>query len=219
MVQYGWDRGLDFGATRLKLSEMMKELRSQADESPNSIMRITHCSVLLIQLINGARISEAFDAMRFWTENGNYEQQVNVRKRGKVVNCLTCGGFYSLRSKEHGPKEHTELTGHAEFSQPYNRPEPRLMSIPKELTEEDRKIAEKGVQRGVTVNATKLFAIKVMGFNTHALRYAQITELARKGMAPQVIAKVTHHKTLTFILSYTQQKEADRALTDLAGEA
>jgi integrase len=180
MPLFDWDRGLDFAETRTRLVGLLDHERPMCSDDLNPKKRLTHYSILLIQLVNGARISEAFDANRGWGENGDREQEVRVRKRRKDV-------------------------------------ELRLVMIPPELQDGDRPYLLEALDRGLTIGATKTFAIDALGFNTHSLRYAQITELARKGMAPQLIAKVTHHKTLNFILSYTQQKEANKALRELVG--
>ena len=56
---------------------------------------------------------------------------------------------------------------------------------------------------------------RTYGFNTHALRYALISYLSQKGVAPQLIAKITGHKTLDYILYYTQQQKAEEILKDI----
>ena len=56
---------------------------------------------------------------------------------------------------------------------------------------------------------------RTYGFNTHALRYAFISHLTKKGVAPQLIAKITGHKTLDYILYYTQQQKAEEILKNL----
>ncbi len=180
MKQFTWDRGLDFGETRTRLLEKLQSLRPEIEDSIYAETKVAQTATLLIQLVNGSRVSEAFDAMNNWANNNLREQEIKVRKRRKDV----------------------------EF---------RLMVIPSELTDIDRLCCSEAIKRGISINSVEIFAIRVMGFNSHALRYSQITELARKGMTPQVIAKVTHHKTLNFILSYTQQKEADKALREIAG--
>jgi site-specific recombinase XerD len=53
------------------------------------------------------------------------------------------------------------------------------------------------------------------GINTHSMRYAFIGYMGRRGVAPQIIAKITHHKKLDSILGYTQQKVADDLLDEV----
>jgi len=55
-----------------------------------------------------------------------------------------------------------------------------------------------------------------LGINRHSLRYAFITYLLRKGISPSLIAKITRHKNLNYILTYTQQKTADKILEKLS---
>jgi len=51
--------------------------------------------------------------------------------------------------------------------------------------------------------------------NTHSLRYALVGYLAKKGVAPQIIAKITGHKKLDRILQYTQMIRAEEILSQL----
>ncbi|RLF23437.1 MAG: hypothetical protein DRN15_06345 [Thermoprotei archaeon] len=62
----------------------------------------------------------------------------------------------------------------------------------------------------------QLYARKELGINRHSLRYAFITYLLRKGISPSLIAKITRHKNLNYILTYTQQKTADKILEKLS---
>ena len=51
-----------------------------------------------------------------------------------------------------------------------------------------------------------------LDFNTHALRYAFITYLAKQGYSAQLIAKMTGHKKVDYILHYTEKVEAEEIL-------
>jgi len=90
----------------------------------------------------------------------------------------------------------------------HRKPEMRKMIIPEELKEEDR-LRVLPFLNYLTPSNVKVYAKSSLGFNTHSLRYARITHLARKGVSPSLIAKITHHKRLDYILHYTEQKAAD----------
>jgi len=62
------------------------------------------------------------------------------------------------------------------------------------------------------------FAKYHLGINTHSLRYAFITFLGNRGVAPQLIAKITGHKKLDYILRYTQKVQAEKILDQIIGE-
>jgi len=70
----------------------------------------------------------------------------------------------------------------------------------------------KAYRINLSVNSLKVSAKNLIGVNTHTLRYAFITYLAKKGINPSLIAKITHHSRLDYILKYTQQKIADEIL-------
>lgn len=87
----------------------------------------------------------------------------------------------------------------------------RLMVLPKEIRLKD--VLSLGyVLRKATVEKVSTYCKYTYNFNTHALRYAFISYMARKGVAPQLIAKMTGHKGLDFILYYTQQVKAEELL-------
>ena len=96
----------------------------------------------------------------------------------------------------------------------------RTMVTPKEITKQD--IVDIANLLRNKVGKMKNFIIcittysrNVLGFNTHSLRYAFITYLSRKGYTPQIISKITGHKNLDYIVTYTQKKTAEKILREL----
>ncbi len=62
----------------------------------------------------------------------------------------------------------------------------------------------------------RMFALKYLKSNTHSLRYALISYLAKNAVDPAIIAKVTGHKKLDRIVQYTQTKDAVEILRKLS---
>lgn len=62
----------------------------------------------------------------------------------------------------------------------------------------------------------RMFALHYLKTNTHSLRYALISYLAKNGIDPAIIAKITGHKRLDRIITYTQTKDAIEMLRKLA---
>ena len=60
-------------------------------------------------------------------------------------------------------------------------------------------------------------ARRTLGCNTHSLRYALISYLGRRGVAAQVIAKITGHRKLDRIIDYTREQLAREILRQLSG--
>ena len=163
-----WDRGLDYESTKRLLVERVRGLRGVRGVRARRALAYT--CVLLFQLRNGSRVSEAVDALKAWVSTRKREVEVPVRK-------------------------------HRSF-------EVRKMVVPEELKEEDRLDAS-SVLEAVKPSTVKVYARRSFGFNTHSLRYARITHLAKKGVSPSLIAKITHHRRLDYVLRYTEQKAAD----------
>jgi len=62
----------------------------------------------------------------------------------------------------------------------------------------------------------RMFALKYLKCNTHSLRYALISFLAKNATDPAIIAKITGHKKLDRIIQYTQTKDAIDILRKLS---
>ena len=69
------------------------------------------------------------------------------------------------------------------------------------------------------VRRVKMYALSRLKVNTHSLRYAFITHLAKRGISAQIIAKITGHRRLDYILHYTQKVEAEKLLEKIVEEA
>ena len=92
----------------------------------------------------------------------------------------------------------------------------RLAVIPREIIDHVNVCTELlDVPREKLVNRVKYYALSKYGFNTHSLRYAFITYLLRQGVNPAIIGRITGHKNLNHILTYTQQKAGDEILRNL----
>jgi integrase len=96
----------------------------------------------------------------------------------------------------------------------------RLMVLPEELRgKEGREYLAQACLRLSRVKAPKytiaVYCRKTFGFNTHSLRYAYITYLLSKGVNPSIVAKITGHRNLSYILHYTELKTAEDILSSL----
>ena len=96
----------------------------------------------------------------------------------------------------------------------------RLIVIPKIVSDRDLKsivfinyLDTKTLKQRVVV-----WARDYWGINTHSLRYAFITHLAKQGVSAQLIGKMTGHSKLDYILYYTQKVQAEQLLEKLVLE-
>jgi len=62
----------------------------------------------------------------------------------------------------------------------------------------------------VDVKKACVYCRRWLGVNTHSLRYARITYLLDNGINPAIVAKITKHSKIDFILKYTQEKIAEK---------
>ena len=160
---------MDFEATYSRILRHMKRAKPPAK---------CYDGILLIQLRNGSRVSEAVRAFKAFLNTKSVEVEVQVSKVSKKRT--------------------------------------RLMVIPQELLSIAPSCRDlKDVEEKVLVNRVKNYCVDTYGFNTHSLRYAFITFLLRQGVSPAIIAKITKHSRLDFILTYTQEKAAEEILRKL----
>jgi integrase len=162
-----WDMGLDYLVVKNKITRKLK-----SEDDPR---RRAYLSILLIQLVNGARIGEAVRAYRKYCSSKNKTRKIYV----------------DVEKRRHKVK--------------------RLMVIPENvycyneiLSASDERLKDR----------VKHFSKNYLGINTHSLRYAFITYLLEKGINPSIIAKITQHARLDYILRYTQEKKAEEILLE-----
>lgn len=96
----------------------------------------------------------------------------------------------------------------------------RLMVLPEELRgAQGRGYLRQACLRLSRVKAPRVdiadYCRKAYGFNTHALRYAFITYMLKRGVSPSIVAKITGHASLDYILHYMELKTAENILSGL----
>ncbi|WP_428727638.1 hypothetical protein [Thermogladius sp.] len=171
MPKKNWDMGVDYESAYRRINNLLKRL-----EKANGPARLGYCyaQILLIQLRNGLRVSEAVRAWLDFYKTGSRELQVRVSKK--------------------------------------RREDYRLAVVPGEVERADHcyELLDRDFDK--LVDSVKVWSKRRLGINTHSLRYALITYLLRQGVNPSIVAKLTKHSKLDFILRYTQEKEAERVL-------
>jgi integrase len=170
VVSMGWDRGVDYEFAYNKILRHMAKAKYPGR---------CYDAILLVQLRNGARISEAVKAFKHFLTSKSIEFEVEVSKKKRV--------------------EHRKIVVPRELLSVELGPCMELLSI------EDKRL----------VSRLKVYSRYTYGFNTHSLRYAFITHLLRHGVSPSIIAKITKHSRLDYILTYTQEKTAEEILRKL----
>jgi len=164
----GWDRGVDFEAAKARLESRLSRAKSDTEYA--------YLAILLVQLLNGARVSEACEAVQIYARTAETRVRVKVRKQ--------------------------------------KSPAERLIVIPRGIDlRRVAWVADVDLER--LVERVKFYARTRLGLNTHSLRYAFITHMAKRGVSAQLIAKMTGHKTLSHILHYTQKIEAEKILEEI----
>ncbi|MCD6348658.1 MAG: hypothetical protein J7L91_03455 [Candidatus Korarchaeota archaeon] len=78
-----WDRGIEYDLLRKRLLRLYRRMREKADRSRRYRKRLAHTLVLMIQLRNGCRVSEAVEALQKMASTGQRKVMVRVRKTKK----------------------------------------------------------------------------------------------------------------------------------------
>ena len=178
MKLFAWDRGLKWESERRRLLRLIKKEEERG--GVRSIRRVAYLAILVIQISNGTRISEAAEAAIKFAQTGKREVEVRVRKRRD-----------NMLRKVIIPKEIV-------------RYRPQIRAVVAEVGAEPHRLAER----------VRTWASRRLG-NTHAFRYAFIGYLARRGISAQLIAKITGHRKLDYVLHYTQKVRAEEVLKEV----
>ena len=134
MPKQGWDLGLDFETARKKLLKSLEKTRGKEQ---------VYIAGLLVQLVNGLRVSEAWRALQHFLRTRERDFYLEPGKRGK----------------------------------------PRPVRIPKIIKprEEWKWVLEVDPSRAR--KRLHYYARKILGSNTHSLRYALVGYLAKQGVS------------------------------------
>jgi len=162
-IEHTWDYSVDFLEAKKVLTNAYKQLFDM-----NLMPYEAYVAILLIQLVNGARIGEAIKAFKTFVESGQREFQLQAEKRGNT----------------------------------------RFFIIPEVIK---NRLAYRSILTISDENLEariRMFSLKYLKTNTHSLRYALISYLAKNATDPAIIAKITGHKKLDRIIQYTQTKDA-----------
>ena len=170
-IEHTWDYSVDFLEAKKVLTSAYKQLFDL-----NLMPHEAYVAILLIQLLNGARIKEAIRAFKTFVETGQKEFYLKAEKHGNV------------RVFVIPPVVRNRL------------------SYKSVLTIADDKLGAR----------IRMFALKYLKCNTHSLRYALISHLAKEAVDPAIIAKITGHQDLERIVQYTQTKDAVEILRKLS---
>jgi len=167
---FAWDKRLDYVKTYKLILDHYRNTNRDTSKAYDII--------LLTQLRNGSRLSEAITFLKLIIDTKPFQRQAYIK----------------VEKRKDGYE--------------------RLMILPEEITKQEL-MRVSYVIRDANKWKVANYCRRTYGFNTHALRYALISYLSQKGIAPQIIAKITGHKTLDYIVYYTQQQKAEEILKDL----
>jgi len=164
-----WDKGVDYDHAYELLARGLTKAIKRKDR-----VRVCYNAILLTQLRNGCRVSEAVRAFKEFLKTRASELKVEVAKKKKK--------------------------------------ELRLIIIPHEALDNTSTIVALcydllHLDDKTLTNRVKSWCRFEYEFNTHSLRYAFITHLLRMGVSSSIVAKITKHSRLDYILTYTQERQ------------
>lgn len=197
-----WDKKIDFDKTEKLFQTEIKHLLNEKENCewkkipvPKHVgLHLAYDSILLTQLVNGARISEAVEGIFKFKEDGERVQKVRARKRKKKVKVLGKDDKWIGEFKIVGRDIDRTIKIHKDVKVKY-------------LKTLDGKTFEQ-VRNGVC-----LFMFNHHHANTHSLRYSFILKRSTD-TPPQTITKMIRHTNLGQIMSYINEEEADKLLVD-----
>jgi hypothetical protein len=193
-----WDYNLDYESTYKSIVSEISTLRRELDQgniTGKKLKKFCYLVIGLIQIRNGARIGEVAEAMKLFC-NGSHNRDVETlvqKRKDEYYRQIVLPG---------------EITA-ADIN--YIKP------VIDERFGKDWQGRAANQNKMLFVQTVSRFFKNTFGFSTHALRYCFISFMAvTKKLQPNVIAKITGHRTLDMILNYTNKKLADFELFNMS---
>lgn len=184
---YAWDKGIDYVQTKELLSKKIEEhaYLARTTRQITQYNKLFYNCVLLTQLLNGSRISEALDAILNYVVSGKTEITVYVRK--------------TKRKQRNAKTKYRKIVI------------PQEVQKFKDILEYCMYLKNKNFER-LKKNIVE-YCRKTYKFNTHSLRYAFITHMAlEKNVNVILIKKITKHSSVEMVGRYVQTKQAEEVL-------
>lgn len=211
---FGWNKNLNFEATK---TQLIYDLNS-TELNQNDKVKV---SILLTQLINGSRISEAINAYnQFIARKDSFSKvgknkryiDVIIEKRGwKQFYIYDANGNKVIdhinRYKGNDGEEKVRKYYKTEKKAEQVKKLKRLVIIPAEISDSLPTYPH-------TKNAINNFSQKRYGYNTHALRYCWQTDDAQKGTPSQITASTMGHSSTQHLIKYTDAQAGRKHLID-----
>lgn len=204
-VDAGFDRGVDFKDMKKKLIDeyhrTIQELedlyggdRYYDSKRRKLIHRIIYILICMIQLFNGARISEACLATSQFLIRGNPDEKIIVK----------IAKSESIKYNKEGEQYKTK----ARY---------RYLIFPKKWIEFPTNLQDT-LETYIAHIKTEALKKRVLDYllkyhkcNTHSLRYAYINYmLYTEKKEPSLVAKHVGHSSMAQLVRYTQKKESDK---------
>ena len=184
---YAWDKGIDYLQARELLTKKIEEhaYLARTTGQQTQYNKFFYNCVLLTQLLNGARISEALDAVLKYGTTGETEVTVYVRKtRRKHQNAKVRYRTIVI------PKEVRKFKHILEYCM--------------YLKNKDFERLKKNIIE---------YCRRAHKFNSHSLRYSFVTYMVlKKNINVILIKKITKHSSVEMLARYVQTKQAEDVL-------
>ncbi|AAB98775.1 TPA: tyrosine-type recombinase/integrase [Methanocaldococcus jannaschii] len=197
-----WDKGIDYKQTYKMFKEDLQKLKNKELLYEDDYKRIAYLITFLFQLRNGCRIWEAIAGMiniAINIDNLNWNERITVKVRTQKRKDWE---FRELIIPKCIKKEDIEMVRDV------------FLDIKKEI-DEKLTMDEKLKAKKKIVKRFGAWLYKNYGINTHSLRYAYVTYLGEHGIPAQVLAKITKHKNINYIETYTQSRLAKEILKNI----
>ena len=189
---YSFDKKLDYEVIKQEIDNKILQLTLELEENYNEhkIKALSNCTIALIQLTNGSRISEAIKTTDFFVKNPSKKSTyIRISKR----------------------KDNASRT----MKLPINIT-PKILNLIQLVFNQYDIQDEKDMAKLSSKTRTYLYD-NFNKINTHSLRYALINYLSIKKNVPlNLVSKVVGHKNLNQLITYTQNHHVDDMLDKLS---
>lgn len=188
-----WNKDIELTKLKELYLEELDEVKENIDYEYAlkwNYARYCYLSILLTQLFNGGRVSEATEAIKRFYDTGDRLQVVRVRK-----------------TKKGKPKKHRTMVIPPMIERNYLQHIDNCFKDPADYNS----VKQKNISTWVIQYMKRKRGVEL---NTHTNRYAYITHMILvENINPVELQQITKHTDLNMITKYTSEKQATDTLS------
>lgn len=212
-VEQHWNQKVTRSEIIQKTEERITFYRNK-ELTVDNVKKVAYLGSLLIQVINGLRVGEGWEALKSWINNGERSTKVQAEKKKLFVEyklCVTPGCSSMKQKRRFNPKD--VVCSRCNQNLPnviyrlQKKPDMIPIKIPDFLSDVDRQHILNIKDFLGTKEAVRSVCYRELKVNSHSLRYSYVRMLRKQGRTPDEAAELMHHSSSTVTKHYFDEDD------------